>query len=226
MQTRQTTKELIAASFMELAETKPIDKITVREVAANCGITTVTFYNHFRDKYDLIVWSYAQNTLKIMRKIGADGYRWQDALWEWARYFSEERGFLLNALRHTSGHDSFLTHMQKINIDLLTAEVKKRLGAKPLSPVLEGAIRLYCYGLSCLCFDWLTAETPLPPDDFAQIPLRQPSAADCGVFGENARDSILALHTIIFLHFMICFCWRTQCRTNCLKRKPNLSRGA
>ncbi|MBQ9206330.1 MAG: TetR family transcriptional regulator [Treponema sp.] len=169
MQTRLTTKELIAASFMELAAQKPIDKITVREVAANCAITTVTFYNHFRDKYDLIVWSYAQNTLKIMRKIGADGYRWQNALWDWARYFSEERGFLLNALRHTSGHDSFLTHMQKINIDLLTAEVKKRLGTKPLTPALEGAIRLYCYGLSCLCFDWLTAETPLPPDDFAKI---------------------------------------------------------
>ena len=89
MQPRLTTKELIAASFMELAEKKPIDKITVREVAANCGSTTVTFYNHFRDKYDLIVWSYAQNTLKIMRKIGAGGYRWQNALWDWARYFSE-----------------------------------------------------------------------------------------------------------------------------------------
>ena len=85
MQTRLTTKELIAASFMELAAQKPIDKITVREVAANCGITTVTFYNHFRDKYDLIVWSYAQNTLKIMRKIGADGLACLKTLTEEAR---------------------------------------------------------------------------------------------------------------------------------------------
>ena len=154
---------------MLLAETKPIDKITVREIAANCGISTVTFYNHFRDKYDLIVWSYVQNTLKIMQKIGSNGYRWQNALWEWVQYFSEHRGFLLNALRHTSGHDSFLTHMQKINTDLLTAEVKKRLGENPLAARLEGAIRLYCYGLSQLSFDWLTADTPIPSDDFARI---------------------------------------------------------
>lgn len=125
MQTRRTTKELIAASFMELAETKPIDKITVREVAANCAITTVTFYNHFRDKYDLIVWSYIDYGKSTMQKIGTDGYRWRDTLFESAHKFAQNRGFLLNALHHTSGHDSFVSHMERINIDLLTAEVKK-----------------------------------------------------------------------------------------------------
>ena len=70
MQTRLSTKELIAASFMELAAQKPIDKITVREVAANCAITTVTFYNHFRDKYELLVWIYVNQAVNIMKKIG------------------------------------------------------------------------------------------------------------------------------------------------------------
>ena len=44
---RQTTKELLAASLQELAQNKSIDKITIREIAQNCQLTSTTFYNHF-----------------------------------------------------------------------------------------------------------------------------------------------------------------------------------
>lgn len=174
MQMRQTTKDLIISSFLELAETKPIDKITVREIAANCGITTATFYNHFRDKYDLIIWSYVNAGKAIMRKIGTNGYRWRDTLFESVRSFAERRDLLLNALHHTSGHDSFLCHMEKINIDLLSAEVKKSieqksLGTKTLTAEIEGAIRIYCYGTVRLIFDWLISDMPISPDDMARI---------------------------------------------------------
>jgi probable dihydroxyacetone kinase regulator len=169
MQIRQTTKELIAASFMELANTKPIDKITVREVAANCGITTVTFYNHFRDKYELLIWIYVNQAVNIMKKTNADGYSWRDTLYDVIHFFSENRKFLLNALRHTSGHDSFSSHMEQINIDIITGEVKKSLGSRPLTTELDYDIRIFCYGTIRLVFDWLTSEKPIPPDEIAQI---------------------------------------------------------
>ena len=40
---RQTTKELIAESLKELFTQKTADKITVKEIARNCGITPATF---------------------------------------------------------------------------------------------------------------------------------------------------------------------------------------
>lgn len=169
MQIRQTTEELIAASFMELAETKPIDKITVREIASNCGISTVTFYNHFRDKYELLVWIYVNQAVNIMKKIGTDGYNWRDTIYDVVNFFFENRNFLLNALRHTSGHDSFVSRMEKINIGILTAEVKKSLGSKPLTTELDYDLRIYCYGTMQVLFDWLTSENSIPPDDIARI---------------------------------------------------------
>ena len=48
---RKTAKEILADSFHELAEDRQIDKITVREIAANCGYSSATFYRQFRDKY-------------------------------------------------------------------------------------------------------------------------------------------------------------------------------
>ena len=35
---RKTAKEILAESFRELAENKPVDKITVPEITENCGI--------------------------------------------------------------------------------------------------------------------------------------------------------------------------------------------
>jgi len=47
---RKTTKDILAESFLELAETKRIDKIRISDITDNCGMSPPTFYNHFRDK--------------------------------------------------------------------------------------------------------------------------------------------------------------------------------
>ena len=54
---RKTAKEILAESFRELAEKKSIDRITVKDIAQNCGYSSATFYRQFKDKYDLIAWS-------------------------------------------------------------------------------------------------------------------------------------------------------------------------
>lgn len=79
---RKTAKEILAVSFRELAEKKKADKITVRDIAENCGYSTTTFYRHFKDKYDLIAWEYTQNVSEIMNRVGQDGYSWNQTLYE------------------------------------------------------------------------------------------------------------------------------------------------
>lgn len=43
---RKTTKEILAESFHELAELKPIDKITIQDIVDNCGYSPATFYRN------------------------------------------------------------------------------------------------------------------------------------------------------------------------------------
>lgn len=43
---RKTTKEILAESFHELGELKPIDKITIQDIVDNCGYSPVTFYRN------------------------------------------------------------------------------------------------------------------------------------------------------------------------------------
>lgn len=108
---RKTTREILAESFLELVERKSINKITITNITDNCHMSQPTFYNHFHDKYDLIVWIYVTRGAEIMGQIGADGYQWKDALVDGAKYFIRERDFVINAFKHTSGHDSFINHV-------------------------------------------------------------------------------------------------------------------
>ena len=71
---RKTAKEILAESFREVAEHRPIDKITIQEIVDNCGYSPATFYRQFRDKYDLIAWDYVHRTTAIMDKVGIDAY--------------------------------------------------------------------------------------------------------------------------------------------------------
>ena len=49
----QFTKKAIMDSFVELAQSIPMDKITIKQVSDNCGINRNTFYYYFQDLYAL-----------------------------------------------------------------------------------------------------------------------------------------------------------------------------
>ncbi|MBQ2088980.1 MAG: TetR/AcrR family transcriptional regulator C-terminal domain-containing protein [Lachnospiraceae bacterium] len=47
---------ILAESLKELSESRPIDKITIKEITDKAGVIRPTFYNHFQDKYELLEW--------------------------------------------------------------------------------------------------------------------------------------------------------------------------
>lgn len=48
------TKQAILLAFLELAAEKPVDKITVKEIADYCQISRNTFYYHYQDVYQVL----------------------------------------------------------------------------------------------------------------------------------------------------------------------------
>lgn len=51
-----STKHLIAETYFKLAETKPMDKITITELVKVCDISRQAFYYHFEDINAVIEW--------------------------------------------------------------------------------------------------------------------------------------------------------------------------
>ena len=46
---KPNTRKAIKESFMLLLNQKPLSKITVKEIVANCGINRNSFYYHYSD---------------------------------------------------------------------------------------------------------------------------------------------------------------------------------
>ena len=166
---RKTAKEIFAESFREIAQKKPIDKITVKDIAENCGYSPATFYRHFKDKYDLIAWGYAQGVAEVMNRIGINHYPWKQTLLDGARNFQDEKEYLSNLILHTSGHESFVKYMTEINYTALRNYIVKASGEKEPDEKTEMYIRIYCLGTVSLTCEWILGQYHSTPEELAEI---------------------------------------------------------
>lgn len=165
---RKTAKEILAESFRELAGKKNIDKITVKDITQNCGYSTATFYRQFKDKYDLIAWSYTQDLEEIMKQISFDETSWKKVLMDAANYYQEHKDYLSNLLLRTSGYVSFFRYMSEINYNSLKNIIIKR-GNNALDEKTDMYIRLYCQGAVALTCDRILGKYNVSPEELAEI---------------------------------------------------------
>ena len=165
---RQTTKELLAASLQELAQHKNIDKITIREIAQNCQLTSTTFYNHFQDKYALMAWIYHREIEPLYRQLGKD-INWQTLLARGFELMYQNGQFYRNALKNTSGHSSFQKATTDYSINRMTAYIRQQQNAHELPEKLQFMIRFYVIGILYVVNEWLLHEDKLPSDELIQL---------------------------------------------------------
>lgn len=166
---RKTAKEILAESFRELAEKKKADKITVRDIAENCGYSTTTFYRHFKDKYDLIAWDHTKYVSEIMDQVGKNGYSWNQTLYEGMEYYEKNKDYLANLLQHTSGYDSFIRNMTEINCTALRNCILQSGKIDGIDEETEIYIRMYCMGTTALNCEWILGKYSVSPEQLAAI---------------------------------------------------------
>lgn len=51
---RTETREYLVRSAIDLLSRNTVDRISVRDICANCSLSTRTFYKYFKDKYEVI----------------------------------------------------------------------------------------------------------------------------------------------------------------------------
>ena len=65
--TTLNTKKTLAASLKKFMEKKPLSKITVSEIVADCNVNRKTFYYHFEDIQALLKWILEQEAVEIVK---------------------------------------------------------------------------------------------------------------------------------------------------------------
>ncbi len=72
-------KQSIQESFRVLLRQKPLDKITVRDIVEDCGLTRNTFYYHYTDIYDLFD-DYLDSQMQQIIAQGQEAHSWEESL--------------------------------------------------------------------------------------------------------------------------------------------------
>jgi len=66
--TTYNTKKAMADSLKKFMRVKPLSKITVSEIIADCGMNRKTFYYHFKDIYALLKWILEQEAIEVVKR--------------------------------------------------------------------------------------------------------------------------------------------------------------
>ena len=94
----QITKRALEQSLKNLQLKKPLTKITINDIAEDCGINRMTFYYHFKDIYDLVEWSCLEDARKALdEKKTYD--TWQEGFLQIFEAARENKPFILNVYR-------------------------------------------------------------------------------------------------------------------------------
>jgi len=165
---QHTTKELLAESLKELSRLKAVDKITIKELTKNCGLTSPTFYNHFHDKYDLMAWIYNQRVEASMKNFGR-GDSFEDVMCKWMEIVLEDENFYTNLLKNAVGQNSFRYATNDHAIKLLNDWIKARHNLNELTPEIFFCIRFFMRAVSEFVNDRALGKWECSPRDMAKF---------------------------------------------------------
>ena len=87
-----TTKQALEESLKHMLLKKPLDKITIRDITEDCGISRMAFYYHFQDIYDLVEWACAEDVARAAAQAAyekssekTDFSKKMDSVWEYLK---------------------------------------------------------------------------------------------------------------------------------------------
>ena len=160
----QTTKRAIAASLKRLLEQKPLNKITVTDIAKDCNISRHTFYYHFRDVYDLMEWTYRTEGERLLE--GKRDYNnWRQGMREIFCYIQDNQAMVQNALRAGS-RDYFLPCLYQRTYELLFAVVEEKSAGRGISTGHKEFIaNFYKHAFAGIVLDWVESGMERDPAD-------------------------------------------------------------
>ena len=150
----QVTKRAIEQSLKNLLLKKPLNKITVADIADDCGINRMTFYYHFKDIYDLVEWSCLEDAKRALdEKKTYD--TWQQGLLQIFEAVQENKPFIMNVSRcvHTEQVEKYLQPLvDRLLLGVLEEESR---GMTIRDEDKQFIAQVYSYIFIGLMLDWI-----------------------------------------------------------------------
>lgn len=178
------TEEAIKAAFLRLLSERPLTKISVRDIAQECGINRNTFYYHFQDipaVMEQIALDRTNELIGTYREINSP----DECVHACFAFILENRREVYH-IYHSLSRDVFEKHLMRICEYTVNSwfETKMDEGSIEPSPDQQKLLRFIRFELFGACINWMNEGMPLEAEEEAvsllrlcQRLMRQPAAA-------------------------------------------------
>ena len=148
----QHTKNQIMECALRMAEKKPVNKITVRDIVEECQITRNTFYYYFHDIYDVFT-TYIDNRIDGLIKQGdVEG---EDAVFDFLELCTEYKNVFIN-LYKSIGHERLSKFAEAKLERLIIMAIEKEYDIEKIPPLdLEIICTFYEEAMLGILLRWL-----------------------------------------------------------------------
>lgn len=160
----QVTKRALEQSLKNLLLKKPLTKITINDIAEDCGINRMTFYYHFKDIYDLVEWACVEDARKALEEKRTYD-TWQQGLLQIFEAVKENKPFVMNVYRCV--HQEQVEKYIKPLVDHLILEIiDEEIGTMTVQDVDKAFLaRVYSYVFVGLMLDWIKEDMRQDPKE-------------------------------------------------------------
>ena len=166
------TKFAILKVFGDLAASRPVDKITVKDITDQCGISRNTFYYHYQDIYQVLkayVQYSAEHVIELMvEDEGEDGKAGLKEI----RYLEANRELLCNLYRSAANEEvrNCLQSASQIIFDRLIESVSQGLEVQAEDKKILSAVCQYT--VRGIMTSWMEEDGMLNGETLEQVLVR------------------------------------------------------
>lgn len=165
-------KKMITDEFLAMCERRDLDKITIKDIQEKTGLSRQTFYNHFKDKDDLV--QYCYDTV-LMPGWHADEEKGLDNLddkyikdmFRWRRDYLESlknHARFMKMACSQSGPNNLWMHMIN-SMRECDLEWHRMLFNKPLTHEMIEATDYHAVASTYMVIDWIMSDMPISPEE-------------------------------------------------------------
>lgn len=166
MESSEKSKYKFADALKRLMAHTPLDKITVKEIVKECGLTRQTFYRNFLDKYDLVNWYFDKLAQKSFKQMGVS-LTLREGLIKKFQFIKSEQCFFASAFC-SEDYNSLLTYDFKCILQFYTDIIIRKTG-KPLDPDVSFLLEMYCKGSMYMTAEWARTGMKLAPEEITDL---------------------------------------------------------
>lgn len=163
----QVTKRALEQSLKNLLLKKPLTKITINDIAEDCGINRMTFYYHFKDIYDLVEWACLEDARKALEE--KKTYEtWQQGFLQIFEAVRDNKPFVMNVYRCVH-REQVERYLKPLVDNLLMGVVNEEAeGMTVREEDKEFIARVYSYIFVGLMLDWIKEDMKEEPEEIVE----------------------------------------------------------